>query len=150
MDTFQLMKFLCTEQRETFVSYEQCDAFLTKLSRIYDSSQHLLDNCSQHGTPTSPKELQQRSFLLNEYLFTRYLFSDMNSLIEPSTYKIRLQDKYMDQPLSYYWIASSHNTYLTGHQLKGQSHVDMYRSVLHQGCRCVERMWFAYSSNYYS
>jgi len=44
----------------------------------------------------------------------------------------------MDYPLSYYFVASSHNTYLTGHQLRGESSVEMYREVLLSGCRCVE------------
>jgi len=44
----------------------------------------------------------------------------------------------MDQSLSQYYIASSHNTYLEEDQLHGPSSVNRYISDLCKGCRCVE------------
>lgn len=65
----------------------------------------------------------------------RYLMSDDNPIMASS--KLELCDD-MDQPLSHYFINSSHNTYLIGHQITGKSSVEIYRQTLLAGCRWVE------------
>lgn len=67
--------------------------------------------------------------------FLKYFMSEDNNIVANN--KFDLCDE-MDQPLSHYFINSSHNTYLTGHQLTGKSSVEIYRQCLLAGCRCVE------------
>ncbi|KMQ95644.1 1-phosphatidylinositol- -bisphosphate phosphodiesterase [Lasius niger] len=67
--------------------------------------------------------------------FIRYLMSDENAPVFLDKLEEWME---MDQPLSHYYINSSHNTYLSGRQIGGKSTVEMYRQVLLAGCRCVE------------
>ncbi|XP_046503072.1 1-phosphatidylinositol 4,5-bisphosphate phosphodiesterase eta-1 isoform X11 [Equus quagga] len=67
--------------------------------------------------------------------FTSFMRSPACDVFNPLHHEV-FQD--MEQPLCNYYIASSHNTYLTGDQLLSQSRADMYARVLQEGCRCVE------------
>ncbi|XP_054901317.1 1-phosphatidylinositol 4,5-bisphosphate phosphodiesterase eta-1 isoform X2 [Poeciliopsis prolifica] len=67
--------------------------------------------------------------------FTGFMRSPTCDIFNPLHHEVN-QD--MEQPLCNYFIASSHNTYLTGDQLLSHSKTDMYAWVLQSGCRCVE------------
>lgn len=72
-------------------------------------------------------------FTVSEFL--DYLMSKGNSAFNSSHCEV-YQD--MTKPLTYYWIASSHNTYLTGDQFQGEASVEAYIRALRMGCRCLE------------
>ncbi|KAJ8250478.1 hypothetical protein COCON_G00224000 [Conger conger] len=68
--------------------------------------------------------------------FARFIIDKDNFASKMEESQLNLED--LQYPLSYYYIQSSHNTYLTAHQLKGESSVELYSQVLLQGCRSVE------------
>jgi len=73
-------------------------------------------------------------------MFFEYLFDPVeNCIMDPKKAKLHcVDDKYMSLPLCDYWIDASHNTYLTGDQLRSASSIEQYRRALLRGCRCVE------------
>ncbi|MDA4132747.1 MAG: phosphatidylinositol-specific phospholipase C domain-containing protein, partial [Thaumarchaeota archaeon] len=69
---------------------------------------------------------------MNEAALTAYLISTFNVPLSNTPAGP------LDRPLHEYFIYSSHNTYLLGRQVSGQSSVEAYISALNRGCRCVE------------
>ncbi|CCL99378.1 uncharacterized protein FIBRA_01396 [Fibroporia radiculosa] len=67
--------------------------------------------------------------------FTTFLLSTDNSAFSDQHGKVYHD---MTQPLPDYFISSSHNTYLVGHQLVGESTIEGYIRALLHSCRSVE------------
>ncbi|XP_043562374.1 1-phosphatidylinositol 4,5-bisphosphate phosphodiesterase delta-3-like [Chiloscyllium plagiosum] len=73
--------------------------------------------------------------LLTQDGFMMYLLSPDGDMFNSDHDKV-YQD--MTQPLSHYFISTSHNTYLMEDQLGGPSSTEAYIRALLRGCRCVE------------
>uniref|UniRef100_A0A7N6ARV0 Phosphoinositide phospholipase C n=1 Tax=Anabas testudineus TaxID=64144 RepID=A0A7N6ARV0_ANATE len=113
MSPENLVEFLMTEQREL--------ATLADAHRIIDKYE--------------PDENVKEKKLLSKDGFVMYLHQPEALVLNPE-HKDVYQD--MSQPLSHYFISSSHNTYLMEDQLKGPSSTEAYVRALMKGCRCVE------------
>ncbi|XP_044304447.1 1-phosphatidylinositol 4,5-bisphosphate phosphodiesterase beta-3 [Varanus komodoensis] len=118
----QLMEFINQKQRDPRLN----EILYPPLTRA--QVRQLIDKYEPN------QQFQQRDQMSMEG-FGRYLGGEENTIVPPE--KLDLSDD-MTQPLSSYFINSSHNTYLTAGQLTGNSSVEMYRQVLLSGCRCIE------------
>lgn len=75
------------------------------------------------------------NFIIDYAMFANVMINGRVTFFDPARCN-EYQD--MTKPLSYYYMASSHNTYLEGDQLRSFSSVNRYVSDLLSGCRCVE------------
>uniref|UniRef100_A0A8C5WC21 Phosphoinositide phospholipase C n=1 Tax=Leptobrachium leishanense TaxID=445787 RepID=A0A8C5WC21_9ANUR len=114
LDSDDLKRFLEVEQKMTNVTKENCLDIVTKF-----------EPCPEN----------QKDGVLGIDGLTNYMRSPAGDIFNPEHHQVNQE---MTLPLSNYYIASSHNTYLMGDQLMSQSRVDMYAWVLQAGCRCVE------------
>lgn len=124
-DTINVDQFI------TFLNEKQRDPRLNEiLYPLYDEKRaaEIISTYEQDEQAKSERKLTKDGLI-------RYLMSDENAPVFLDRLDIYMD---MDQPLSHYYINSSHNTYLTGRQFGGKSSVEMYRQVLLAGCRCVE------------
>ncbi|XP_027722947.1 1-phosphatidylinositol 4,5-bisphosphate phosphodiesterase gamma-1 isoform X1 [Vombatus ursinus] len=80
------------------------------------------------------REIEEPYFFLDE--FVTFLFSKENNIWNSQLDSVCVDT--MNNPLSQYWISSSHNTYLTGDQFSSESSLEAYARCLRMGCRCIE------------
>ncbi|KAJ1528678.1 hypothetical protein ONE63_007072 [Megalurothrips usitatus] len=122
---------ISTNQFVEFLNEKQRDPRLNEiLYPLYDEKRagEIIDTYEQSEEIRKERKLSKDGLI-------RYLMSDENAPVFLDRLDIYMD---MDQPLSHYYINSSHNTYLSGRQFGGKSSVEMYRQTLLAGCRCVE------------
>ncbi|KAL1741180.1 PLC-like phosphodiesterase [Schizophyllum fasciatum] len=119
--TFDFNTFLRFMREE-----QQSSCSEAELRDIYDRHVvHTPPNTPPTETPGAPPYFTLDSF-------TTFLMSSDNAALDDGP------PHDMTRPLSEYYISSSHNTYLVGHQLVGVSTVEGYIRALLSGCRSVE------------
>jgi len=115
-----------------YISWRELFKFMQKTQRDYDITEgdclHFIEEFELDDIARSNKAFTIWGFSL--FLSSQYC--DIFNWKHDKVYQN------MKQPLSHYYIASSHNTYLTGDQIKDPSSTEAYIKALLKGCRCVE------------
>ncbi|UJR35131.1 hypothetical protein I4U23_027902 [Adineta vaga] len=133
----------------SFINNQQKILTRTLMSDIIDDSGISLNNFALRVTNNQKDVVSQETDQIKSSLHLNtdqseislrqsmnYLWSDANSAFDPKSRSICVDD--MDQQLNYYWISSSHNTYLAKTQMFNPSSVHCYIQALLKGCRCIE------------
>jgi phosphatidylinositol phospholipase C, delta len=124
------------------MSISQFEEFLTTEQGV----QYTPAELNKFYAKFSAKKLpgQERSEGMDVDGFLAYLLSKENRILnapdlsDASVPAAKDSPRDMTHPLNEYFISSSHNTYLLGRQLVGESSIEGYIRVLQLGCRCVE------------
>ena len=128
------------ESAELFSKYASKNASMN----ISELAEFFRQEQSQDLTENELEDIISRSEqcpqLKRKNLLSQVGFNIMFSLPELNVKQMKCRTIYQDmtQPMNHYFINSSHNTYLEGHQLRGISSAEQYRRVLTHRCRCVE------------
>lgn len=118
--------------QKSSLTQEELRSIFLRYAKKYESKAGTIP-----GSPSLPSSPSDGcgDVIMSLDAFTAFLLSSDNSAFTDQHGKI-YQD--MTQPLCHYFISSSHNTYLVGHQLVGDSTIEGYIRALLHGCRSVE------------
>uniref|UniRef100_A0A8C1Y5H3 Phosphoinositide phospholipase C n=1 Tax=Cyprinus carpio TaxID=7962 RepID=A0A8C1Y5H3_CYPCA len=111
---------LCDFQR--FLLFHQRESWANNTNQVRELMTIFIDD--------TMRKTNDPAFTVEEFL--SFLFSKENSIWDEKFSEICPLD--MNNPLSHYWINSSHNTYLTGDQLRSESSTEAYVRCLRLGC----------------
>lgn len=88
---------------------------------------------SDCSSPITSEMFDDSLLHMNFAAFSAFLSSTHNNI-----QTLKATEGKLDRPLNEYFISSSHNTYLVGRQVAGNSSTEAYIRALQRACRCVE------------
>ncbi|VDP05253.1 unnamed protein product [Soboliphyme baturini] len=109
-----LQRFLQTEQGFADITLKECQELIKKYE------------CEDSFAKAS---------LMSRYGLRKLLYTKYGTIFNPELKKIYMN---MTLPLPNYFICSTHNTYLCGHQLVGDATIEGYIMALKKGARLLE------------
>ena len=110
------------------VKLEEKKTKIEEISNLYKQSEI-------EGKPVALTKEQIDLLHMDLSEFKELLYSNIASILDQDKINKPLN---MNRPINDYFINSTHNTYLTGHQLAGKSSVNMYSFAMLEGYRLVE------------
>ncbi|XP_065351230.1 inactive phospholipase C-like protein 2 isoform X1 [Cloeon dipterum] len=125
---FLLIRFA----NKDYLTLEDLQLFLEGEQGISDLTMERCVSIIQKHEP-NPEAREKNQLQIDG--FTKFLLSEDCDIFDPVQRAV-CQD--MSQPLTHYFVSSSHNSYLLEDQVKGPSSVEGYIRALGNGCRCVK------------
>lgn len=104
-----------------------------QLSKSSPTSSSVRPSRSNSATNIPEPSIPTGGEYMDFVAFASFMMSEACSIYQQDFHK-----PVYDRPLNEYYISSSHNTYLTGAQVLGESSVEPYITALRNGCRCIE------------
>lgn len=131
-----LMRYMRTYGPLTYMfhNHQQDDKIgVTQLVEFFQIEQK--EKLSNEEAMILIQKYSEGKAFLDDLGFNMLLTAAENNVMNPARQRIHHD---LSKPLHMYHINSSHNTYLSGDQLKSESSIEMYVRAFTQGCRCVE------------
>ncbi|CAF0741347.1 unnamed protein product [Rotaria sordida] len=119
--------------RKNFLTIEQLKDFLQKEEHMKALS---IEDCSRLIVRFEPSIEGRQCEEIGVDGFRLLLLHDEFCIMNPDKIHRIYQD--MTQPITDYFIATSHNTYIQGYQVYGDCTAETYVRALRTGCRAVE------------
>ncbi|KAJ3221368.1 1-phosphatidylinositol 4,5-bisphosphate phosphodiesterase delta-4 [Clydaea vesicula] len=132
-DIAGLFTSLCNETRSG-LTYSEFKNFIINVQKNHWTEEQFKNYYDKYRPQNQVGSGNEESLMDIDH-FSAFLISANNSIFKKEHSSI-YQD--MTQPLSSYFINTSHNTYLLGDQFTGESSVEAYIRALQFGCKCVE------------